>query len=62
MSRTYDTRPDHVRKSSKAQAGIARDEHFANGGDLASWRGVHTVTRNKTKYTRRSKHVGRREW
>ena len=33
----------------KAQAGLDREAHFADGKDLASWRGVRTVTRNRKR-------------
>ncbi len=41
----------------KAARGLERKAHFANGGTLVEWRGgTRTVTRNKKKYTRKSKH------
>ena len=40
----------------KAQRGLDRKHYFEEGGELARWRGVHAVARNKTKYTRKSKH------
>jgi len=43
----------------KAQRGLDRKHYFEEGGELARWRGVHTVERDKTKYTRKSKHKGR---
>jgi len=44
----------------KAVRGIERKQHFENGGSLVDWRGgTRTVTRNKKKYTRKSKHKGR---
>jgi hypothetical protein len=47
-------------KMIKAARGLERKAHFENGGSLADWRGgVHTVTRNKKKYTRKSKHRAR---
>ena len=36
-----------------AQRGLDREKHFADGGDLTTWRGgAHTVVRNKKKYRR----------
>jgi len=36
---------DHIR----AQAGIDRAEFFANGGELARWRGLHLVRQDRKK-------------
>ena len=51
-------RTQKVLNQVKAQRGLDRKHYFEEGGELARWRGVHTVTRNKTKYTRKSKHKG----
>ena len=40
----------------KAQRGLDRKHYFEAGGELARWRGVHTVERDKSKYARKSKH------
>ena len=40
----------------KAQRGLDRKDYFESGGELARWRGIHLVERNKTKYTRKPKH------
>lgn len=32
-----------------AQRGLDRKAHFASGGDLASWRGRHTVFRDRKR-------------
>ena len=42
----------------KAQRGLDRKHYFGEGGELARWRGVHLVQRDKTKYTRKTKHKG----
>ncbi len=33
----------------KAQRGLDREAHFAEGKDLASWRGCHTVTKDRKR-------------
>jgi len=39
-----------ARKAASArQRGLDRAAHFAAGGDLASWRGVHTVTTDRKR-------------
>ena len=43
----------------KAQRGLDRKHYFEEGGEMARWRGLHLVQRDKTKYTRKSKHKGR---
>ena len=40
----------------KAQRGLDRKHFFEDGGELARWRGVHLVQRDKTKYARKPKH------
>jgi len=40
----------------KAQRGLDRKHFFEEGGELARWRGVHLVQRDKTKYARKPKH------
>jgi len=42
----------------KVQSGLDRKKYFENSGELTRWRGIHTVQRNKIKYTRKSKHSG----
>ena len=42
-----------MRRFSAAVRGMDRAEHFANGGDLASWRGVHTVWKDRKKESNR---------
>lgn len=37
------------RAASAAQRGLDRKAHFASGGDLASWRGRHTVFRDRKR-------------
>ncbi len=41
-----------IRKDLKAQSGLDRAAHFAAGGTLAAWRGIHTVERNAKRYRR----------
>jgi len=37
-------------KRLKATRGVEREQHFANGGDLVSWRGgTRTVTKNRKR-------------
>ena len=44
----------------KGARGEERKAHFEGGGTLIEWRGgPRTVTRNRKKYTRKSKHKGR---
>lgn len=45
-------RADRIRRDRKAQAGLDRAAHFAAGGTLAQWRGIHTVNRNLKRYRR----------
>jgi len=49
-------RTQKVLEQIKAQRGLDREHFFEDGGELARWRGIHLVQRNKTKYTRKSKH------
>lgn len=49
MAHHKDSRPAHVKAGSKAQAGIDRRDHFAKGGTPATWRGLHTVTKDGRK-------------
>lgn len=51
-------RVERLLKQSKTQAGIDRKEYFNSHGELARWRGMKLVARNKTKYTRKTKHKG----
>jgi hypothetical protein len=46
MKTTADKRTARILADSAAIRGIARQEHFAAGGTLAGWRGVHTCTPN----------------
>lgn len=48
-------------KRLKAARGVEREQHFANGGDLVSWRGgTRTVTKNrKREKSRKSCRGGR---
>jgi len=39
----------------KAQRGLDRKHYFEEGGEMARWRGLHLVQRDKTKYTRKTK-------
>lgn len=45
-----------VLKQIKSQRGLARKRFFEEGGELAQWRGVHVVYRDKKKYDRKLKH------
>lgn len=57
-----DKKSKHVErllKQSKTQAGIDREEYFNSHGELARWRGMKLIARNKTKYTRKAKHKGK---
>jgi len=40
----------------KAQRGLDRKQYFEEGGEMARWRGLHLVQRDKTKYSRKAKH------
>jgi hypothetical protein len=40
----------------KAQRGLDRKQFFEEGGEMARWRGLHLVERDKTRYTRKDKH------
>lgn len=33
----------------RADGGLRRKAHFASGGDLAGWRGVHSVQKDRRK-------------
>jgi hypothetical protein len=57
--RDYKARAKAVKASSAAQRGLDRAAHFAAGGDLASWRGVHTVIKDRKKEVSRRKCRGR---
>lgn len=41
-----DARTKNALAASARVRGLERAEHFANGGTLAAWRGVHTCTKN----------------
>jgi hypothetical protein len=47
-------RKQHIKAFSKSVRGIARAEHFASGGDLASWRGRHVIVTDSRKETSRT--------
>jgi hypothetical protein len=49
-------RTQKVLEQIKAQRGLDRQHFFEAGGELARWRGVHLVQRNKAKYIRKPKH------
>ncbi len=49
-------RTQKVLSQIKAQRGLDRKHYFEEGGELARWRGVHQIQRNKSKYTRKEKH------
>lgn len=54
-------RPTKTQKTlaaSRAQRGLDRKAHFAAGGTVAAWRGVHTCTKNGKAYA--SKNACRR--
>lgn len=40
---------------SKAIRGLARKEHFENGGTVEGWRGVHTVQKDKRTKRKRTR-------
>lgn len=44
---------------SKPIRGLARKEHFENGGTVEGWRGIHTI--QKDKRTRRKRTRGNRD-
>lgn len=52
-------RIQHILNQVKAQRGLDRKQYFEEGGELARWRGVHLVQRDKTKYIRKPKHKER---
>ena len=43
----------------KAQRGLDRKHYFEEGGEMVRWRGLHTIQRDKTRYTRKLKHKER---
>ena len=43
----------------KAQRGLDRQRYFEEGGEMVRWRGLHMVQREKTRYTRKTKHKGK---
>ena len=49
-------RTQKVLEQIKAQRGLDRKHYFEDGGEMVRWRGLHTVQRNKTKYTRKNKY------
>ena len=51
-------RTQRVLAQIKAQRGLDRKQYFEEGGEMIRWRGLHLVQRDKTKYTRKSKHKG----
>jgi hypothetical protein len=59
---------DKNKKAKKAREaiarsrGIARDVHFELGGTPATWRGIHTVTKNGRREASRRACRDRREW
>jgi len=52
-------RVQKVLAQTRAQRGFDRKRYFEEGGEMVRWRGLHLVQRDKTKYTRKSKHKGR---
>lgn len=47
MARKNDKKnADRILADSRAIRGVERQQHFAAGGTLAAWRGVHTCTPN----------------
>lgn len=46
-------RIESIKDHTRGVRGIARREHFASGGDLASWRGRHSVRKDKRKESSR---------
>ena len=42
-------RAKRVKKQCRAQAGLDRAEFFAEGGELARWRGIHLIQTDKKK-------------
>ena len=52
-------RVQKVLDQTRAQRGLDRKHYFEEGGEMVRWRGLHLVQRDKTKYTRKSKHKGR---
>ncbi len=52
-------RTQRVLAQTRAQRGLDRKHYFEEGGEMVRWRGLHLVQRDKTKYTRKSKHKGR---
>ena len=57
--RDHKARIKAQKAASAAQRGLDRAAHFAAGGDLASWRGVHTVFKDRKREASRRKCRGR---
>ena len=47
--RDHKARIKALKAASARQRGLDREAHFAAGGDLASWRGRHSVTKNRKR-------------
>ena len=59
MASKMDKNQKEQLRLSRGIRGLDRKAHFASGGDLASWRGVHQVTKDRKKAA--DKHACR-EW
>lgn len=58
-SKKKDPAAAEAMRASAARRGIERSRHFASGGTLASWRGIHTVSKNRRREKSRNACRGR---
>jgi len=49
-------RVQKVLAQTRVQRGLDRKRYFEEGGEMVRWRGLHLIQRDKTKYTRKTKH------
>jgi hypothetical protein len=61
MATTPHEPPDHQAARSRAVRGEVRRRHFAEGGDLAGWRGRASVHKDRRKEANRKACRGRGE-
>ena len=49
MTKEQRERAKKIKAQLRAQAGLDRDEYYANGGEMVRWRGLHQVIPDKKK-------------
>ena len=61
MKKNNATRVAHIKKNMRVQAGIDRENYFANGGEASRWRGLRLITTDKKKAANK-RACRRRSW